>query len=256
MEREDRGTMIDLLPYLLTLGPYLGVFLVLVTASFGLPIPEDLPLLTGGYLCHTGRAHLPIMIAVGMIGVLTGDIILFTMGRRFGHHIVEHRLMRRLVNPSRLLTAERMFARHGVKILFIGRFLPGLRPMIFMAAGVLKVRPLVFIAVNGSAASISVPTLVILGAVFGGSLDTITHDVRVATHTIAAIIIVLALIAGGIWLHRRQTRLIGPEPLPEVGLEDLAKLPPQTAVAPVPASPDNSPRGRASSPVEAKTKAG
>jgi membrane protein DedA with SNARE-associated domain len=207
--------------------PYLTVWLVLVLASFGLPIPEDIPLLTGGYLCHTGRAWMPVMIAVGMIGVLTGDIMLFAMGRRFGHHIVEHRFLRRVVNPSRLLAAERMFARHGVKILFIGRFLPGLRAMIFMAAGVLKVRPIVFVAVNGSAASISVPTLVILGYIFGGSLEHIKHDVRVATHSIAAAVMVIGLIAGGIWLHRRQTRLMTSEPVPDVSAEDLANMPPQ-----------------------------
>jgi membrane protein DedA with SNARE-associated domain len=206
--------------------PYLTVFAVLIAASLGLPLPEDIPLLTGGYLCHLGKAKLAIMIAVGLTGVLTGDIMLFTLGRRLGHHVVEHRLFRRLVNPSRLLAAERMFAHHGVKIIFVGRFLPGLRPMIFMAAGVLKVRPLVFIAVNGAAACISVPTLVILGNVFGGSLDHVKHEVRVVSHTLALVAIVAAVIIGGIWLHRRQKRLIASEPVPDVTPEDLAHMEP------------------------------
>src|SRR5512145_2332461 len=110
--------------------PYVCVLVVLITASFGVPIPEDIPLLTGGWLCYKHYAVLPIMIAFGMLGVLTGDICLFVMGRRFGHHIVEHRFMRRLVNPSRLLLAEHLFEHHGIKIIFVGRFLPGLRGMI------------------------------------------------------------------------------------------------------------------------------
>ena len=76
--------------------PYLGVFAVLIAASLGLPIPEDIPLLTGGYLCHHGLAHPHVMICVGLVGVLGGDFILFSLGRRFGHHIVEHRFVRRL----------------------------------------------------------------------------------------------------------------------------------------------------------------
>ena len=206
--------------------PYLGVLAVLIAASLGLPLPEDIPLLTGGYLCHIGRAKLLPMIIVGLIGVLSGDFILYGMGRRFGHHIVHHRVFRRLVNPPRLLAAERLFARHGIKIIFAGRFLPGLRPMIFMAAGVLRVRPAAFAAVNGLAACISVPTLILLGRLFGGSLEQIKRDVRLASHGIGLAVAVLALVAVGLYLHRRQTRMLpNADVPPHLAPEELEDIP-------------------------------
>lgn len=188
--------------------PYLAVLGVLLLASLGLPLPEDVPLLTAGYLCHIGAAELLPMIAVGMLGVLCGDVILFSLGRRFGEHVVELPVFRRVFKPHRLLLAEQLFARHGVKIVFAGRFLPGLRPMIFMAGGVLKLPFRVFILVNGFAACISVPTLILLGKVFGEHLEQIQNDVRRVTHYIVLAIILAGLTSLGIYLHRRQKRLL------------------------------------------------
>ncbi len=208
--------------------PYLCVLAVLLAASFGVPIPEDIPLLTGGWLCYRGLATPAIMIVVGMVGVLIGDICLFTMGRRFGHHIVEHRFMKRLVNPPRLLLAERLFEHHGIKIIFIGRFLPGLRAMIFVASGVLRVPFWKFILVNGSAACISVPTLIILGWVFGAHFDRLKSDVRIVTNVIGFVVLVAAAIGVGFYLHRRSRQYMA-EAEPEdvtVDAETLANLPP------------------------------
>jgi membrane protein DedA with SNARE-associated domain len=214
-------------------GPYLGIFLVLLACSLGLPLPEDVPLLTGGFLVHKGLAHVPFMIPVAMAGVLGGDCILFYMGKRFGHHVVELRLFRRMVRPSRLLMAERLFAKHGVKILFIGRFLPGLRPMIFMAAGVLRVPFSTFIMVNGLAACISVPTLIILGNIFGSNLDVIEGRVRTASQSIVLGAVAAMLVALGIFFHRRQKKLMadvrvnGP-----IDSKTLADMPPQGSPRP------------------------
>ena len=224
---------------------YLAVLLVLVACSLGLPLPEDVPLLTGGFLAHRGLASLWLMIPVAMVGVLAGDIVLFSLGRRFGHHIVEHRGIRRLVNPSRLLAAERLFARHGAKIIFAGRFLPGLRPMIFVASGVLRVPLWKFIAINGAAACISVPTLVLLGKYFGHNLDRIQTDVRFAMHMLAMGAIVAALIAGAIYLYRRQRGLVASVGVPEeIDPETLAHLPPaaEPFAPPDPADPTEPPR--------------
>ena len=187
---------------------YLGVFIVLMATGLGLPLPEDVPLLTGGYLCYAGYARLAIMIVVGMTGVLLGDTILFTVGRKLGHNVLRRRFLRRMVNPGRLIIAERLFAEHGMKIIFAGRFLPGLRPMIFMAAGVLRVPFSTFILVNGFAACISVPTLILLGRFFGYKLEAIKTEVREVTHVIVLCVAVAALIGGGLYLHHRQKVLL------------------------------------------------
>ncbi len=203
-----------------TLAPYLVILGVLLACSLGLPLPEDIPLLTAGFLCYRGLASIYVMIPIAMAGVLGGDFLLYSMGARFGHQIVEHRFVRRLVNAPRLLAAERLFQRHGIKIVFIGRFLPGLRPMIFVAAGVLGVRFITFAAVNGFAACISVPTLVLLGRYFGHNLDRIQEDVRTASHLIILLVGVSAFIAAAVYFHRRQKGM-----MQEAGVDD--NVPPQ-----------------------------
>ena len=213
-------------------GPYVGVFLVLLACGMGLPLPEDVPLLTGGFMVHLGLARLSLMIPIAMIGVLGGDSALFWLGRKLGHHVVEHRFFRRAVNPARLLMAERLFQKHGIKIVFAARFLPGLRSMIFMAAGVLRVQYATFIGVDGLAACLSVPTLIVLGKVFGHNLDKIKHEVRTASHFIALAIVLIALGSLGMYLHRRQKRLIAEaEANGQIDANALTQMPPQANLA-------------------------
>jgi membrane protein DedA with SNARE-associated domain len=208
--------------------PYLTVFFVLIIASFGFPIPEDVPLLTGGWLVHEGLASLPVMLAVAMVGVLTGDVVLFTLGRTLGHRVVERPLVRRMVSPKRLLVAERQFEKHGIKILFAARFLPGLRAMIFVASGVLKVPFWKFAAVNGLAASISVPTLILLGRLFGHKIDQLKKDVSTVGHLVTLLAIVLALVIAGIALYRRQRRMMA-EVSAGSAADEVSAVPPPSA---------------------------
>jgi len=187
---------------------YLGILLVLLLCGLGLPIPEDVPLVTGGWLCYEGLANVWIMILVGLVGVLSGDFFLFWLGRRFGHQITEHRLFRKLVNPSRLAKAERLFERHGFKIIFFGRFLPGLRPMLWVVCGISRVPTWIFATTNGAAACISVPTLVLLGKWFGHSIHKVQHDIRNVMHLILLIAVMVALAATGYYIHKQQKRLL------------------------------------------------
>ena len=208
--------------------PYLCVIVVLIAASLGVPIPEDIPLLTGGYLCQIGLANLFVMMAVGMFGVLCGDFILYSLGRNWGHHIVEHRFVRRLIRPARLLMAERLFHQHGVKIIFTGRFLPGLRPMIFVAAGVLKVPAWKFASVNGFAACISVPIMILFGKFFGHNINQLKSDVQSVTNLVALGILIAGLIMIGIYLLRRQKRMMVSTGIDRnINGRTLAQMPPE-----------------------------
>ncbi|HOW69201.1 MAG TPA: DedA family protein [Phycisphaerae bacterium] len=210
---------------------YLGLFLILLATGLGLPLPEDVPLLTGGYLCYAQGANVWLTILVAMVGVLGSDLLLFTIGRRFGHHVVEYRFVRQLVNPPRLVMAERLFARHGVKIIFAARFMPPIRGMTFMAAGVLKVPFATFLLADGSAALLSVPTLVLLGKFlgrfFGDNLEGLVGEVQSVTHTIVLVCAAIVVLAAGLYLHRRQKRLVARAGLEgQVDARTLAGLPP------------------------------
>ncbi len=63
---------------------YLELFAVLALCGLGLPVPEDVALLAGGFLVHRGITAYPATIAVALVGVVAGDNLLFLIGRRFG----------------------------------------------------------------------------------------------------------------------------------------------------------------------------
>jgi len=189
--------------------PYLGLFVVLFVAGLGVPLPEDIPLLIAGWLVHKGSANLYAMIFVGLAGVLVGDFLLFNMGRRYGTSIVEHRLMRRVVSPTMLARAESLFERHGAKIIFFARFMPGFRAVLFATAGIFRVRPIKFVLIDGAAAAASVPLFIWLGERFGARLEELAGDVRNA-QLLAVACLVAAILIWCVWEYfqvKRRKRL-------------------------------------------------
>lgn len=201
---------------------YFGILLALLAAGFGVPIPEDIPLLTAGYLCHLGTASLPLMLPLTLAGVLGCDVILYHMGRRLGDRVIEHRWIRRLYRPATLVKAKSQFRRHGAKIIFAGRFMPGARAVIFVSAGIVGVSWWKFMLVDGLAALISVPTLVFLGWFFGEKSQSLLAQVRHAEYYIAggiAVVTIAAITIESYMGRRRRAREAaecGMEPLGDV----------------------------------------
>lgn len=182
---------------------YLGLFLVLLACGFGLPLPEDIPLLLSGYLVHRGLADLTLMCVVGMVGVLCGDSIMFFLGRRYGEHIVEHPLLMKLITRPRLAWAEQQFLNRGAPVVFVGRFMAGARSVVFLTAGIFKMPYWKFVLMDGSAALISVPLWVILAAKFGDKAEAAVEQVKSAGGwAIAGLAVVL--IAYVLWRRNRR----------------------------------------------------
>src|SRR5438270_1067061 len=69
---------------------YLGLLVVLVLCGLGLPLPEDVALLAGGFLAHRGVTRLPITLGVSFLGVITGDNSLFFLGRHLGQGLLRY----------------------------------------------------------------------------------------------------------------------------------------------------------------------
>lgn len=199
---------------------YLGLFVILLAAGLGVPLPEDIPLLAAGWLVHQGGADLSLMVLVGLIGVMLGDSCLFTMGRRYGVHIVEHRWLRTIARPWLLQKAREKYEKHGEIILFAARFMPGLRSVMFLTAGMFRVPYWKFLVIDGVAALISVPVWVWVGYKFTAHLEEIVGGARIASFVVGGLL-AAALIVWGVyeyfrWLRRRNGRAVTEQQVAEI----------------------------------------
>lgn len=160
--------------------PYLVIFGILLLTGFGLPLPEDIPLLIAGYLCGQtpgGHPHVWIMIPGCMIAILGSDVILYYLGRWFGPSIQRHRYLIRLVGNRNLARTRYLFRKHGNKFVFFARFLPGVRAPAFFTAGTYKMPLSRFLLWDGAAAMFSVPWVVLLAWYFHDSLEWVRDAV-------------------------------------------------------------------------------
>ena len=87
---------------------YWAVFVMLLICGFGVPVPEDVTLVTGGVIAGLGHADVHTMFAVGMAGVLIGDGMMFILGRLFGPRIIKLPLFHSVLTPERFEKARHL----------------------------------------------------------------------------------------------------------------------------------------------------
>ncbi len=157
---------------------YFAILGVLFACGLGLPLPEDITLIAAGVLVALKTIHWWGAMLVGFFGVLVGDAFLFFLGRRFGRRVFLLPGFKKIFTESVVKTAERRVAQNSKFICFTARFLPGLRAPIFLSAGILGVKPYVFLLLDGLAAMISVPFWVYVGIYFGENLDVAVKNAQ------------------------------------------------------------------------------
>lgn len=196
--------MLDFLVQFFTDYGYFAVFGILILCGFGLPIPEDITLVSGGVISGLGYTNEHIMFFVGLAGVLIGDSTMFLAGRLFGYRIQRIRLFRRILSPRRFSQIQRKFKQYGLGLLFVARFLPGLRSPIFLVSGMSRrVSFITFILMDGCAALISVPVWIYMGYFFADNLDLLMEyvgDVQKAIYLALGLVVLVVLV---IYLKRR-----------------------------------------------------
>ena len=95
---------------------YWAVLFVLIICGFGVPIPEDITLVSGGVIAglYPESVNSHLMLLVSMIGVLAGDSTMYWLGRIYGTKILRFRPMRKIVTLQRLRMVREKFSQYGV----------------------------------------------------------------------------------------------------------------------------------------------
>lgn len=189
---------------------YWAVLFVLIICGFGVPIPEDITLVSGGVIAglYPESVNSHLMLLVSMIGVLIGDSCMYWLGRIYGTRILRFRPMRKIVTLKRLKMVRDKFAQYGNRVLFVARFLPGLRAPIYMVSGITRrVSYTRFVLIDFCAAIISVPIWVYLGEFGAKNLHWLHEQIQKGQMVIYVLMGLLGLFL--VWKWKKSKKQQG-----------------------------------------------
>lgn len=194
-----------------TWGGALVIFALLFACGMGLPLPEDIPLLIGGYFVGRGEMNLAVVGVLAWLGIIGGDCVLYALARRYGLNVTRLPLIGRHVTQKRILWAEKKFEQYGIWVVAICRMFAGVRGAMVIAAGAIRFSFIKFVIADGIAALVSGGLFVYLGYLAGKHLGSVADMRRKIGHyehyvLIGGAVLLVLLIVYFVWRHRRLKR--------------------------------------------------
>ena len=201
---------------------YLFLAAVCFAEAVGLPLPAALAILTAGAVAAFGDLHLYLVFGTGAIAMISGDVILYFMGRVSGWALLGL-LFRLSANPETcILRSAEYFYRRGKQTLLFAKFIPGINTMSPPLAGSMKMRLGDFLQYDALGAVLYVGAYAAAGYLFSDALRAITRGLRSAGFAAEVIFGtgLAAYVVYRIWVYRKYRLL---DVVPRVQVEDLAR---------------------------------
>ena len=167
---------------------YIGLFVLLILGAIGLPFPEGTTLIVCGVLIFTHVIKSIPALLIAYSGILIGDLLAYSLGRKYGRMIVTHKRFHRIISPERLLKLEDMFNKKRTLLVMIGGHLIG---EIFIVAGVMRMPLSKFLAADAIASIFTIAIWTGIGYVGGNSLEVIKKDISRIEHIGILFVIIL-----------------------------------------------------------------
>jgi membrane protein DedA with SNARE-associated domain len=236
----------------------LGAFLGLVLAGVGIPpIPEEgVVIFWGAWAASSDGEQYGVyrwvLLPVCIAGILVSDLLLYSIGRHFGSHLIEHRWLARFLTPEKLTRIQRNFHRYGTKILLFVRWIPGIRSPLFLTAGTMRLPVLRFVVADAIAAAAGHTLLFFLSYLFTDSFRELYELVEKDVKRLRPLLVILPILAVGIYLlvHflRKPVPTGDPEELPIIGHQVAVKI--ENPEPPPPESPNGAPPADGQAPAD------
>lgn len=167
---------------------YLGVFIIALLANMVIPVPEEITLLTLGYLSATGAFHVVLIIPIIMLGLFASDCILYALSYRGSKFI--KKFYDKIFHDTDMLdmsgkSLERtiLFSRFLAYLRFLAPFLSGYHKFTFKRFFQLEMMSLV----------IYVTLYIMLGYFLRNQLERMFTGINTIEHVLAIIGILLLI---------------------------------------------------------------
>ena len=163
---------------------YGAICLFMVLSAFGMPIPEEVVLISSGFVGYMSlhpaeypppyagapKVDVYVLAAVAFFAVIGSDFLIYYLGKKVGPRLFKMRFFARLVSDVALERIQRWTRKYGYWAVLIFRFTPGVRFPGHLMCGAMGLSPWRFLGVDVIAAGVSVPTQVLLVSFYGDEI--------------------------------------------------------------------------------------
>ena len=198
---------------------YISVMMLIAIENIFPPIPSELILSFSGFISISANLNVFIMIIFATLGSLIGAIVLYYLGYLLNKErilkIAEGKTGKLLrLDPIKIKESISNFERHGSKSIFFYRFVPIIRSLISIPAGISRYPFIKFLILTSIGSFIWNTVLIYLGRIMGHNWTLISGFFNDYSWPILIIIIIIVSIIKRI-TNKNKIRLVAYYPYEE-----------------------------------------
>lgn len=201
----------DILEWMTMLSP-LWAYLIVLAISYGEniipPIPGDIVVVFGGYLCGLGRLDYLVVVLLSTIGGALGFMTLYVVGVRVGEAVFDPDRLTWLPKHQ-IYRARSWLQKWGYGVVAANRFLSGARSVISLTVGMAGMSPTKTAAFATLSAAVWTALITYAGMMVGENWRIIVVYLKTYSKFVSLILVIVVLVwSGGIFVKRRRAQKV------------------------------------------------
>lgn len=175
---------------------YFGIFFLIFIENIFPPIPSEVVLLFGGFMTTYTKLAVPLMVLFSTLGSIAGAIVLYYVGKLLNKErlkkIVSGRVGKVLrLKASDIEKADHWFDAKGNRTVFFCRFIPVVRSLISIPAGMSEMAMGKFLLYTTVGSTIWNTVLLVIGNRVGENWESIVGIMSQYSHIVVILLIIL-----------------------------------------------------------------
>lgn len=188
---------------------YAGIILLIAVENIFPPIPSEVILTFGGFMTTTSELTIPGVVISATGGSVLGAVVLYYIGVQLSVERLERIIDKwghiLSVTKEDIKKADRWFDKYGPWTVFFCRFIPLIRSLISIPAGMSKMNVLLFLGLTTLGTLIWNIVLVYLGAAVGNSWEDIVGYMDIYSSIVYVLIGIGVIVLAVIYFRRRKS---------------------------------------------------
>lgn len=189
---------------------YLGISFLIALENIFPPIPSEVILTFGGFMTTTTELNIVGVIIASTIGSVSGAIILYLIGSLVSEKTLEKWLTGRIgkilhMKLTDIKKAEKWFDEKGIFTVFFCRFIPVVRSLISIPAGIARMKWGPFLLFTTLGSLIWNTVLITLGSIAGEHWETIVSYVS-SYSKVGIAILVVGIVITYVWYRKKTNK--------------------------------------------------